>query len=111
MHLMIDFIPSHTSNQHQWFVESCKDEANNRFKDFYIWHPSKDSQNPPNNWKSVYGGPAWTYVESRKAWYFHNYLPEQPSLNLRCPDVKGEIEVSLAIFMYYNIKKYKIVLI
>lgn len=43
--------------------------------------------------KSVFGGPAWTYVESRKAWYFHQFLPEQPTLNLRSAEVKAELEV------------------
>lgn len=51
--------------------------------------------------KSVFGGPAWTYVESRKAWYFHQFLPEQPTLNLRSAEVKAELEVT-----NFNLKIY-----
>jgi glycosidase len=43
--------------------------------------------------KSVFGGPAWTYVDSRQAWYLHQFLPQQPDLNFRCPAVKEEFQV------------------
>ena len=50
MHLLMDFIPNHTSDQHKWFIESCKDKPNNPYKDYYVWVESSDSKNPPNNW-------------------------------------------------------------
>lgn len=52
MHLLMDFIPNHTSSMHKWFIESCKDDANNPYKDYYVWIESDDSINPPNNWVS-----------------------------------------------------------
>jgi alpha-glucosidase len=94
MHLILDFVPNHTSDQHKWFKESCKSsDETNPYRDYYVWYPSKDKVNPPNNWKSCFGHSAWTYCESRQAWYLHQFLPEQPDLNLRCPAVRKEIDV------------------
>jgi glycosidase len=51
MHLIMDFVPNHTSDKHQWFKESCKnDSPDNLFRDYYVWHPSKDPTKLPNNW-------------------------------------------------------------
>jgi alpha-glucosidase len=51
MHIIIDFVPNHTSNKHKWFTESCKNsDENNYYRDFYVWYPSEDKINPPNNW-------------------------------------------------------------
>jgi glycosidase len=91
MHILMDIIPNHTSSEHEWFVKSCESESTaNMYRDYYVWYKSEDKLNPPNNWKSVFGGPAWTYVETRQAWYLHQFLPQQPDLNFRCPQVKSE---------------------
>lgn len=72
IHLMLDFIPNHTSDQHQWFIESATGNPG-IYKDFYVWHDGTPNvENPdrpflPNNWVSVFGGPAWTWHEGRKA--------------------------------------------
>lgn len=51
MHIILDFVPNHTSNQHPWFVDSCKsNDEDNPYRDYYVWHPSTDRTNPPNNW-------------------------------------------------------------
>ena len=93
MHVLLDLVPNHTSDQHEWFQESCKsDEPSNAYRDYYVWYPSKDKSKPPNNWKSVFGHSAWTYVESRQAWYLHQFLPQQPDLNLRSAAVRKELE-------------------
>lgn len=70
--LMLDFIPNHTSDQHQWFIDSAAGSPT--FKDFYVWHDGKPNfEEPdaqpglPNNWISVFGGPAWTWNEVRGA--------------------------------------------
>ena len=54
MYIMLDFVPNHTSDQHKWFKESCQnDDDDNRYRDYYVWYPSKDDVNPPNNWVSI----------------------------------------------------------
>ena len=45
----MDFIPNHTSNKHEWFVESSKNSST-KYRDYYVWHPSTDASKPPNNW-------------------------------------------------------------
>lgn len=50
MHLLMDFIPNHTSDKHKWFIESCKNEPNNPYRDYFVWIESEDSDKPPNNW-------------------------------------------------------------
>ena len=54
MHILLDFIPNHTSDKHRWFEESSKNnDPNNPFRDYYVWCESEDSVNPPTNWVSV----------------------------------------------------------
>ena len=94
MHVLMDFVPNHTSDQHDWFRKSCQsDSVNNPYRDYYVWYPSEDRVNPPNNWRSVFGGSAWHYNTTRRAWYLHQFLKEQPDLNFRCPAVHKELNV------------------
>ena len=51
MHILLDFVPNHTSDQHPWFKESSKNgDSTNPYRDYYVWYPSEDKKNPPNNW-------------------------------------------------------------
>lgn len=88
--LMIDQVWSHSSSQHPWFEESRQSRDNPR-ADWYVWHDPKPDGSPPNNWQSVFGGPAWTWDARRGQYYLHNFLAEQPDLNLHHPDVQDVI--------------------
>ncbi|CAH2254819.1 neutral and basic amino acid transport rBAT [Pelobates cultripes] len=90
--LIIDLIPNHTSNKHQWFQLSRN--RTGKYTDYYIWHDCVLGV-PPNNWLSVYGNSAWEYDDTRNQCYFHQFRKEQPDLNLNNPDVLTEIEVCL----------------
>ena len=79
--IVIDQVYSHTSDRHAWFEDSRQD-ADNAKADWYVWADAKDDGSPPNNWLSVFGGPAWTWDARRRQYYLHNYLPTQPDLNL-----------------------------
>ncbi len=90
----MDFIPNHTSDKHNWFIQSSKSSLeSNKYRDYYVWHPSTDKSKPPNNWLSLFGGPAWSFHEGRGQWYLHHFLPQQPDLNFRSEVLKKEIEV------------------
>jgi alpha-glucosidase len=79
--IIIDQVYSHSSNQHPWFQES-RSSRNNAKADWYVWADAKPDGSPPNNWQSVFGGPAWTWDARRCQYYLHNFLPEQPDLNV-----------------------------
>ena len=78
--VLMDLIPNHTSDQHPWFTES-KASKDNLKRDWYIWKDAKADGSEPNNWQSVFGGPAWTFDEATAQYYMHSFLKEQPDLN------------------------------
>jgi len=88
--VIIDFVPNHTSEAHPWFRES-RSSKNNPKADWYLWCDGDRHGDPPNNWLSVFGGSAWAWDETRKQYYYHAFLKEQPDLNLRNPDVQKAV--------------------
>lgn len=83
MKLILDLVINHTSDQHDWFLQSRKDKTN-KYADWYIWKDPKiidGERRPPNNWRSIFGGSAWEYVPERDQYYLHLFVPEQPDLN------------------------------
>jgi alpha-glucosidase len=82
LELILDYVPNHTSDRHRWFTER---------PDFYLWRDA------PNNWRSVFGGSAWTARDGR--FYYHAYLQEQPDLDWRNPDVRREM---LAVLRFWR---------
>jgi len=93
--IVLDLVLNHTSDQHEWFLESRSNRDNPK-ADWYLWHPPSPSQGegegvrvgPPNNWQSIFGGRAWTYVPERDQYYYHMFVPEQPDVNWRNPEVR-----------------------
>ena len=88
--VIIDQVWSHTSDQHTWFTESRQSQGNPK-ADWYVWHEAKEDGLPPNNWLSVFGGPAWDWDARRKQYYLHNFLVSQPDLNLHNPEVQDAL--------------------
>lgn len=88
--IIVDMVMSHTSIEHPWFVES-RLSTKNRKADWYVWADAKPDGSPPNNWQSVFGGPAWTFDTKRGQYYLHNFLKEQPDLNYHNPEVVDQI--------------------
>ncbi len=85
--VIIDQVYSHSSDQHPWFSES-RSSRDNPKADWYVWAEAKPDGSPPNNWQSVFSGPAWTWDARRGQYYLHNFLPGQPDLNLHNPAVQ-----------------------
>ena len=88
--VIIDQVYSHSSDKHPWFQES-RSSRNNPGADWYVWADAKPDGSPPNNWQSVFGGPAWTWDARRGQYYLHNFLKEQPDLNLHNRDVQDAL--------------------
>ena len=85
--VMIDLVLSHSSDEHPWFRES-RASRYNRKSDWYVWADPKPDGTPPNNWLSIFGGPAWQWDTRRQQYYLHNFLVSQPDLNFHNPDVQ-----------------------
>lgn len=88
--VLIDLVLSHTSDHHPWFRESRASRENGK-ADWYVWADAKPDGTPPNNWLSIFGGPAWEWSTERQQYYLHNFLVEQPDLNLHNEDVQNEL--------------------
>ncbi|NUM45437.1 MAG: DUF3459 domain-containing protein [Anaerolineales bacterium] len=85
--VLIDWVPNHSSDEHPWFLES-RSSRDNPKRDWYIWRDPKPDGTPPNNWGSFFGGPAWTFDEKTGQYYMHQFVPGQPELNWRNPELK-----------------------
>ncbi|XP_033635129.1 neutral and basic amino acid transport protein rBAT-like [Asterias rubens] len=97
--LMMDFVPNHSSEEHEWFLRSKENnDTNNPYRDYYVWKDPKIGCNDqpekcvPNNWVSVFGGSVWEWEPKRKQFYLHQFLKEQPDLNYNNPLVHREME-------------------
>ncbi|MBI1392654.1 MAG: DUF3459 domain-containing protein [Alphaproteobacteria bacterium] len=88
--IIIDQVYSHTSDQHEWFVESRQNRDNPK-ADWYVWADPKDDGSPPCNWQSVFGGGAWEWESRRQQYYLHNFLKSQPDLNVHNPAVQDAL--------------------
>jgi alpha-glucosidase len=77
--ILLDEVLAHTSDEHAWFAAS-RDGDPQRL-DWYIWADPKDDGTVPNNWLSVFGGPAWAYQPARRQYYHHKFLRQQPKLS------------------------------
>src|SRR5271166_2651740 len=82
LRVLVDQIWAHTSDRHSWFHESRRTRDGER-AGWYVWADPAPDGTPPNNWLSVFGGPAWTWEPRRRQYYLHHFLSHQPTLNLR----------------------------
>ncbi|XP_049284752.1 maltase 2-like [Anopheles funestus] len=98
--IVLDFVPNHTSNKHQWFIDSERGIA--PYRDYYVWRPARmvnGQRMPPNNWQSVFYGSAWEWSELRGEYYLHQFAKGQPDLNYRNPAVIAEFDEVLRYWM------------
>ena len=89
--VVLDLVPNHSSDQHPWFREA-KAARDSPRRDYYVWADPRPDGSPPNNWRSSFGGPAWTKDEGSGQYYLHNFLPTQPDLNWWSDDVRDEFD-------------------
>lgn len=89
MKLIIDLVINHTSDEHPWFIESRSSKDNPK-RDWYIWNDGKDGKEP-NNWESIFGGPAWQFDEATGQYYMHIFSTKQPDLNWENKEVRTEL--------------------
>jgi len=85
--IIIDLVPNHSSDQHPLFQAALRASKGSPERDMYVFREGKDAKTPPNNWQSVFGGPAWTQVEDGQ-WYLHLFDSSQPDFNWANPKVE-----------------------
>jgi alpha-glucosidase len=96
--VVLDEVLSHTSDEHPWFVESLTGGPDGPKADWYVWADPKPDGTAPNNWLSVFGGPAWSYQPARRQHYHHKFLRQQPKLNWRNPAAR---EAALSVLDFW----------
>ena len=104
--IIIDYVPNHTSDRHPWFQESRASRSSPK-RDWYLWRDARPDGSMPNNWGSVFGGPAWTWDEGSGQFYFHQFLKEQPELNWRNPEVRAAMQDVLHFWLRRGVDGFR----
>ena len=107
LRVVIDLIPNHCSDQHVWFRNAVED-PDSSYRDYFIWRPPAADGGPPNNWRSNFGGQAWTLEPLSGEYYLHLFLPEQPDLNWRNPAVQREFIRILRYWLAKGVDGFRI---
>ena len=89
--ILMDLVPNHTSDQHAWFVDALSGRES-AHRDYYVWADPKPDGGLPNNWASIFGGPAWHFDEASGQYYLHNFEAQQPDLNWWNEEVRREFD-------------------
>ena len=107
--VLLDLVINHTSDEHPWFIESCKGR-DNPCSDYYIWRDprfSKETRLPPNNWYSQFEGLAWEYHPGRGQYYLHVFARKQPDLNMDNPDVREEVKSIMRFWLDMGVDGFR----
>ncbi|MFW9909791.1 MAG: alpha-glucosidase [Candidatus Thorarchaeota archaeon] len=109
MYVVFDLVLNHTSNQHPWFLQS-RSSRDNPKRNWYIWRDGQkpEGKKPPNNWNSIVGGSGWHYDELTDQWCWAQFLPFQPDLNYRNPEVKREMFDTLRFWLDKGVDGFRL---
>jgi alpha-glucosidase len=110
--VLVDFVPNHTSDQHPWFLESRRSRTSPKRR-FYVWRDGPPGtpagSQPPNGWRAAFGqGSAWTFDEATGQWYLHLFLPSQPDLDWRNPEVRGAMHDVLRFWLDRGVDGFRV---
>ncbi len=107
--VIVDWVPNHTSDQHPWFLEA-RSSRDSPKRDWYVWRdgPGTGPGGRPNNWKAAFGGDAWTWDDATGQWYLHLFLPTQPDLNWRNPEVEAAMHDTLRFWLDRGVDGFRI---
>ena len=107
LRVLVDIVPNHTSHLHPWFLEAQRGR-DNPYRDYYLWRDPKPGGEPPNNWVSHFGGPAWTFDEASGQYYCHLFLAQQPDLNWRNERVLEEFDAILRFWLDRGVDGFRV---
>lgn len=104
--IIFDLVLNHCSDQHIWFQEALKGK-DNPYYDYFIWRDGTPDC-PPNEMRSVFGGPAWTWSEEQGQWYFHQFAPQQPDLNWENPNMRRDLYKFIRFWVDKGIEGFRL---
>ncbi len=109
LRVMIDLVPNHTSSEHEWFQKALQAAPGSKERTYYHFKDGRgeNGELPPNNWQSMFGGPAWTRVEDGQ-WYVHLFDSSQPDLNWENPVVREEFEAILRFWLDRGVDGFRV---
>ena len=106
LRVLLDIVPNHTSDRHAWFVEALAAGPGSPARERYIFRSGR-GEDPPNDWVSNFGGPAWTRVPDGE-WYLHLFAPEQPDVNWEHPEVRADFADTLRFWFDRGVDGFRI---
>ncbi|MEW2530175.1 glycoside hydrolase family 13 protein [Streptomyces sp. NPDC047071] len=109
LRVIVDLVPNHSSDRHDWFRRALAEGPGSPLRDRYHFREGKgaDGELPPNDWESIFGGPAWTRTEDG-AWYLHLFAPEQPDFNWEHPAVRDEFRSILRFWLDKGVDGFRV---
>lgn len=107
LRVVVDIVPNHFSSEHEWFKEALIAPAGSSQRARFHFYDGKDSKTPPNNWISLFGGPAWTQVSDGQ-WYLHLFDSSQPDLNWENSEVRSDFERTLRFWIDLGVDGFRI---
>lgn len=114
LRVIVDLVPNHSSDQHEWFKRALAEGPGSPLRERYHFRPGKGAggELPPNDWESIFGGPAWTRVTEPDGgageWYLHLFAPEQPDFNWEHPAVGDEFRSVLRFWLDMGVDGFRI---
>jgi alpha-glucosidase len=109
LRVMIDLVPNHSSSEHEWFQRALNSAPGSKERSYYHFKDGRgeNGELPPNNWQSMFGGPAWTRVDDGQ-WYVHLFDSSQPDLNWENPVVREEFENILRFWLDRGVDGFRV---
>ncbi|MER6501746.1 glycoside hydrolase family 13 protein [Streptomyces sp. NPDC001455] len=114
LRIIVDLVPNHSSDRHDWFRRALAEGPGSALRDRYHFRPGKGERGelPPNDWESVFGGPAWTRTTNPDGtpgdWYLHLFAPEQPDFNWEHPAVADEFRSILRFWLDMGVDGFRV---
>ncbi|TNM41170.1 glycoside hydrolase family 13 protein [Nocardioides albidus] len=109
LRVIVDLVPNHCSDQHEWFQRALREGPASSVRKRFHFQPGRgeDGELPPNDWESVFGGPAWTRVPDGE-WYLHLFSPQQPDFNWEHPAVHDEFRSILRFWLDLGVDGFRV---
>ena len=114
LRVILDIVPNHCSDRHEWFQRALREGPSSRMRERFYFRDGSgaDGELPPNDWPSVFGGPAWTRITEPDGtlgqWYLHLFAPEQPDFNWEHPAVRDEFRSILRFWLDRGVDGFRI---